>query len=306
MNQTPQDTLVIPLKIMRMPMLHAFTWLKNAITLIKAQPLVMVLAATWIIFTEMLLTGILPGVGMVLFLLIAPALAFGMADVCQSIRLQDTTSPLSIFTPLFNPVRNRLLSLGLIYATVLFGLFLVSQTFIDQAALSDSLKKTAALQDVDNLEAMRTQSKEILAQLMQQKGLFLAFGLMMAGSLLIQTLLMYSPLFAVWQNMQAPQAVWLSIRTILINILPISLTIMLIFGIFSALSLAVSLLTMHSPSLMMFLVMGLWMLFNTVINAVTYTSYYDIIRSSLTKSMQGSIEHLLGESKHHNDSNDPH
>ena len=81
---------------------------------------------------------------------------------------------------------------------------------------------------------------------------------------------------------------------------------MLIFGIFSALSLAVSLLTMHSPSLMMFLVMGLWMLFNTVINAVTYTSYYDIIRSSLTKSMQGSIEHLLGESKHHNDSNDPH
>ena len=302
MPQTPQDTLIVPLKIMRMPISHAFTWLKNAITLIKAQPLVMVLASTWIIFVEMMLTGILPGIGIVLFLLIAPALAFGMADVCQSIRIQDNTSPLSIFTPLFNPVRNRLLSLGLIYATVLFGLFLVSQTFIDQAALNESFKKIVDLQDINNLETLRTQSKEVLAQLMQQKGLFLAFGMMIAGSLLIQTLLMYSPLFAIWQNAQAPQAVWLSIRTIFINILPIGLTVILLFSVFGALGVIVSALGMHSPSFMMFIIMGLWVLFNAMVNAVTYTSFYDIIRSSLTRSVEGSISQIIDTSKNNQDS----
>ena len=302
MPQTPQDTLIVPLKIMRVPISHAFTWLKNAITLIKAQPLVMVLASTWIIFVEMMLTGILPGIGIVLFLLIAPALAFGMADVCQSIRIQDNTSPLSIFTPLFNPVRNRLLSLGLIYATVLFGLFLVSQTFIDQAALNESFKKIVDLQDINNLETLRTQSKEVLAQLMQQKGLFLAFGMMIAGSLLIQTLLMYSPLFAIWQNAQAPQAVWLSIRTIFINILPIGLTVILLFSVFGALGVIVSVLGMHSPSFMMFIIMGLWVLFNAMVNAVTYTSFYDIIRSSLTRSVEGSISQIIDTSKNNQDS----
>ncbi len=302
MPQTPQDTLIVPLKIMRVPISHAFTWLKNAITLIKAQPLVMVLASTWIIFVEMMLTGILPGIGIVLFLLIAPALAFGMADVCQSIRIQDNTSPLSIFTPLFNPVRNRLLSLGLIYATVLFGLFLVSQTFIDQAALNESFKKIVDLQDINNLETLRTQSKEVLAQLMQQKGLFLAFGMMIAGSLLIQTLLMYSPLFAIWQNAQAPQAVWLSIRTIFINILPIGLTVILLFSVFGALGVIVSALGMHSPSFMMFIIMGLWVLFNAMVNAVTYTSFYDIIRSSLTRSVEGSISQIIDTSKNNQDS----
>ena len=302
MPQTPQDTLIVPLKIMRVPISHAFTWLKNAITLIKAQPLVMVLASTWIIFVEMMLTGILPGIGIVLFLLIAPALAFGMADVCQSIRIQDNTSPLSIFTPLFNPVRNRLLSLGLIYATVLFGLFLVSQTFIDQAALNESFKKIVDLQDINNLETLRTQSKEVLAQLMQQKGLFLAFGMMIAGSLLIQTLLMYSPLFAIWQNAQAPQAVWLSIRTIFINILPIGLTVILLFSVFGALGVIVSVLGMHSPSFMMFIIMGLWVLFNAMVNTVTYTSFYDIIRSSLTRSVEGSISQIIDTSKNNQDS----
>ena len=302
MPQTPQDTLIVPLKIMRVPISHAFTWLKNAITLIKAQPLVMVLASTWIIFVEMMLTGILPGIGIVLFLLIAPALAFGMADVCQSIRIQDNTSPLSIFTPLFNPVRNRLLSLGLIYATVLFGLFLVSQTFIDQAALNESFKKIVDLQDINNLETLRTQSKEVLAQLMQQKGLFLAFGMMIAGSLLIQTFLMYSPLFAIWQNAQAPQAVWLSIRTIFINILPIGLTVILLFSVFGALGVIVSVLGMHSPSFMMFIIMGLWVLFNAMVNAVTYTSFYDIIRSSLTRSVEGSISQIIDTSKNNQDS----
>lgn len=295
MTQAPKDTLIVPLSIMRMPITHAFRWIKNALILIKAQPLIMLLASTWIIFAEMLLTGILPGVGMVLFLLIAPALAFGMSDVCQSIRIQANTSPLAIFTPLFNPVRNRLLSLGLIYATVLFGLFLISQTFIDQEALNNTFNKMLALQEVDSIETMRAQSKEIWAQLAQQKGLFLAFGLMITGSMLIQTLLMYSPLFAVWQNAQAPQAVWLSIRTILTNLLPIGLTIALIIGSFALFSLVISIVGMHSPSLMMFAIMGLWVLFNTMINAVTYTSYYDIIRSSLTQSVQGSIDQILDD-----------
>ena len=296
MSDQKQESVVIPLKMMRMPMSHAFVWLKNAVALIKAQPLVMLLATTWVIFTEMMLTGMLPGIGIVFFLLIAPALAFGMADICQSIRLQENTSPLAIYTPLFNKVRGRLLSLGLIYATILFGIFLISQTFIDQTALNDTLKKMLELQNLDNIEAMRAQSQEIWAQLAQQKGLFLAFGMMLAGSTLIQILLMYSPLFNVWQSMPAPQAVLLSIQTVLKNILPISLTIVLIGAFFGVASLIITFIGVHTPSLMMFAFMALWVLFNTVVNAVTYTSYYDIIRSSLNQSVQDRIEQIIDPS----------
>ena len=293
MTDTNKDTIILPLKIARVPMSHAFKWIKNAFILLKAQPLIMVLASTWIILTQMLFTGILPAVGIVLFFIIVPGLAFGMANLCQSVRIQEPTSPLSIYTPLFNPVRNRLLSLGLIYATVLFGIFLISQTFINQDILNDTMKKMVEMQNLNDIEAIRAQSAEILTQLAQNKGVLLASALMSAGYILVQILLIYSPMFAVWQNMQAPQAVIVSIRTILKNLLPVILSMILVGVIFFIASIALTLITMHLPSIFMFAMMGLWMIFNTLISAITYTSYYDIIRTSMNDSVQNKIEVIL-------------
>ena len=111
--------IIVSLNISAVPMTRALTWYKNALILIKAQPLVMFLTSAWIIFAQLFLSGVLPIVGTVIFLLISPAIAFGMADLCQKIRLQEPASPLSIFSPLIHNVRNRLLSLGLIFAVVL-------------------------------------------------------------------------------------------------------------------------------------------------------------------------------------------
>ena len=291
------EPIIVPLNIRTVRMSRALTWYKNALLLIKAQPLVMFLTSAWIIFTQLFLSGVLPIVGTVIFLLISPAIAFGMADLCQKIRLQETASPLSIFSPLFHSIRNRLLSLGLIFAVILFALFILGQTFVDQNAMGEILNKIIALQSLDDLEQMRTQSKEIFALALQQKGLILAFGVMLAGSTLAQILLMYSPMYAVWQNAEAPQAVWLSIRTIFKNFLPIAFALILVMLTLGALSVLVSVLGMFVPSLTMFAIMGIWILFNALINAITYTSYYDIIRSSLTHSVQANIEQIINDTE---------
>ena len=291
------EPIIVPLNIRTVPMSRALTWYKNALLLIKAQPLVMFLTSAWIIFTQLFLSGVLPIVGTVIFLLISPAIAFGMADLCQKIRLQETASPLSIFSPLFHSIRNRLLSLGLIFAVILFALFILGQTFVDQTAMGEILNKIIALQSLDDLEQMRTQSKEVFALALQQKGLILAFGVMLAGSTLAQILLMYSPMYAVWQNAEAPQAVWLSIRTIFKNFLPIAFALILVMLTLGALSVLVSVLGMFVPSLTMFAIMGIWILFNALINAITYTSYYDIIRSSLTHSVQANIEQIINDTE---------
>lgn len=291
------EPIIVPLNIRTVRMSRALTWYKNALLLIKAQPLVMFLTSAWIIFTQLFLSGVLPIVGTVIFLLISPAIAFGMADLCQKIRLQETASPLSIFSPLFHSIRNRLLSLGLIFAVILFALFILGQTFVDQTAMGEILNKIIALQSLDDLEQMRTQSKEVFALALQQKGLILAFGVMLAGSTLAQILLMYSPMYAVWQNAEAPQAVWLSIRTIFKNFLPIAFALILVMLTLGALSVLVSVLGMFVPSLTMFAIMGIWILFNALINAITYTSYYDIIRSSLTHSVQANIEQIINDTE---------
>ena len=287
--------IIVSLNISAVPMTRALTWYKNALILIKAQPLVMFLTSAWIIFAQLFLSGVLPIVGTVIFLLISPAIAFGMADLCQKIRLQEPASPLSIFSPLIHSIRNRLLSLGLIFAVILFALFILGQTFVDQTAMSDILNKIIALQSLDDLEQMRVQSKEVFALALQQKGLVLAFIVILAGSTLAQVLLMYSPMYAVWQNTEAPQAVWLSIRTIFKNFLPIAFALVLVVLTLGALSLLVSILGMFVPSLTMLVMMGVWILFNTLINAMTYTSYYDIIRSSLTHSVQANIEQIIND-----------
>ena len=291
------EPIIVPLNIRTVRMSRALTWYKNALLLIKAQPLVMFLTSAWIIFTQLFLSGVLPIVGTVIFLLISPAIAFGMADLCQKIRLQETASPLSIFSPLFHSIRNRLLSLGLIFAVILFALFILGQTFVDQTAMGEILNKIIALQSLDDLEQMRTQSKEVFALALQQKGLILAFGVMLAGSTLAQILLMYSPMYAVWQNAEAPQAVWLSIRTIFKNFLPIAFALILVMLTLGALSVLASVLGMFVPSLTMFAIMGIWILFNALINAITYTSYYDIIRSSLTHSVQANIEQIINDTE---------
>ncbi len=292
------EPIIVPLSISAVPMSRAFSWYKNALLLIKAQPLVMFLTSAWIVFAELFLAGVLPIVGTVMFLLISPAIAFGMADLCQKIRLQQPASPLSIFSPLLHSIRNRLLSLGLIFAVVLFALFILSQTFVEQTAMGDILNKIIALQKLDDLEQMRAQSREVFALILQQKKLILAFGIMLAGSTLAQILLMYSPMYAVWQNAEAPQAVWLSVRTLFKNILPIALSIALLALTLGALSVLVSITGMFAPSMIMLFMMGAWILFNTLINALTYTSYYDIIRRSLTNSVQANIEQIINSEEH--------
>ena len=292
------EPIIVPLSISAVPMSRAFSWYKNALLLIKAQPLVMFLTSAWIVFAELFLAGVLPIVGTVMFLLISPAIAFGMADLCQKIRLQQPASPLSIFSPLLHSIRNRLLSLGLIFAVVLFALFILSQTFVEQTAMGDILNKILALQKLDDLEQMRAQSREVFALILQQKKLILAFGIMLAGSTLAQILLMYSPMYAVWQNAEAPQAVWLSVRTLFKNILPIALSIALLALTLGALSVLVSITGMFAPSMIMLFMMGAWILFNTLINALTYTSYYDIIRRSLTNSVQASVEQIINSEEH--------
>ncbi len=293
MNTDKNAPIILPLRISAVPMNHAIKWYKNALLLIQSQPMVMLLTSAWIIFIELFLSGLIPALGTVLFMLISPLLAFGMADLCQKIRLQEPASPFNVFSPFAHSIRTRLLSLGVLFGVILFGLFSIGQSFVDQTTINDILSKMVALQNLDNTDEMRSQSSAILQQVLHNKHVLYAFALMLAGSALAQILMMYAPLFAVWQDTEAPHALWISTRTVLINLLPIGATLALVALTVAALVGVIMLLGTLMPPAMMFVMMGAWIAFNALINGLIYTSYYDIIRHSMASSVQAGIEQII-------------
>lgn len=284
------EHLTVALTITRRPLSGAFVWFKNAWLLIRAQPSTLLLASAWIILAEIFFSTILSGIGLVLFLLITPAITFGIADVCQRIRLQESTSPLSIFAPLAHPIRQRLLSLGLFFAVLLFGCFLLSQKLIDTNVINDLGKQISALSDKTSEQEIRAQAQQILHTIHLHKRLLAAFGAFSLTTLLIQILLMYSPMFAVWQDQPAPRAVLFSVQAVFRNLLPIALaTVLLALGMI-ALTLLCSVISLIIPPFALIASMIILILLNTAVNALTYTSYYDIIKTSMTESVHQQLQ----------------
>lgn len=296
MNPKPMHTTIdVPLTIKSLPIRHGLSWFKNALRLIQAKPLLMMLTSAWIIFIELMLTRMDASVGTALFLLIGPVLAFGVADLCQNIRLQNPSSPLSIFEPFFYPIRTPLMMIGIVTGAIIFALVTLGQRWIDESSLSQIFKQIAELGNINNINDAQTQYQSIRQNLIQNKTSLIKLALLMLSTTILQIIFSYAPLFAVWQNMEPIKAITLSIITILRNLLPLTLTLILIGMCAIVIATIAGVLGAIAPVLLTFVLMSAWIGLNALINGIVYTSYYDIIKYSLTISVHEQIDHVLNE-----------
>ena len=292
--------MIIPLSITRVPMSKGFTWYKNAWQLIQAQPLVLLLATGWAIMTLMMMAS-LPFIGAIASSFLTPMLAFGLADICQKIRTQTTVNPLQVFSGVFGNKRNRLFSLGVFYATVALGCLLLSQ-FIDGGRFMQ-MGLGIAQPTNTNPELLAQEFASNPIEFFSKHPTILALVLFQITTIAITSLFTYAPMFIGWQNTNASQAITLSLISIGRNILPIllaiTLTALTLFGFIAA----TTVIAMALPMMTYFISLFLVLLNFTFLYAISYTSYYNILSTSLNKSIQASVAAVMDANSKPNDEN---
>ena len=282
--------IIVPFTISRMPIGSAFKWFKNALLLLKAQMWIQFITVAWVLLTLILLMLALPDVpifGIALAALVFPALSFGMADVNQKVRLQQPVNPLDVFSGLHPNHRTRLLAIGAFLAILLFASFnAMSQfDFSPLTRLSESM--------MNRTDTMETAE---LLQKLEQARLDPAFvraaitvDLFVLLNLTLIALLAYAPLFVAWQNAQPIQAIGLSLLTVWRNILPLIVLIFLVLAVTIGVYIVLALIMLTVPLLAFWLAFPISFLFFAFLFALVFTSYHNIIVSSLEKSVKSSL-----------------
>lgn len=282
--------IVVPFTISRMPIGSAFKWFKNALLLLKAQMWIQFITVAWVLLTLILLMLALPDVpifGIALAALVFPALSFGMADVNQKVRLQQPVNPLDVFSGLHPNHRTRLLAIGAFLAILLFASF----TAMSQFDFSPLTRLSESM--MNRTDTMETAE---LLQKLEQARLDPAFvraaitvDLFVLLNLTLIALLAYAPLFVAWQNAQPIQAIGLSLLTVWRNILPLIVLVFLVLAVTIVVYIVLALIMLTVPLLAFWLAFPISFLFFAFLFALVFTSYHNIIVSSLEKSVKSSL-----------------
>lgn len=282
--------IVVPFTISRMPIGSAFKWFKNALLLLKAQMWIQFITVAWVLLTLILLMLALPDVpifGIALAALVFPALSFGMADVNQKVRLQQPVNPLDVFSGLHPNHRTRLLAIGAFLAILLFASF----TAMSQFDFSPLTRLSESM--MNRTDTMETAE---LLQKLEQARLDPAFvraaitvDLFVLLNLTLIALLAYAPLFVAWQNAQPIQAIGLSLLTVWRNILPLIVLVFLVLAVTIVVYIVLAVIMLTVPLLAFWLAFPISFLFFAFLFALVFTSYHNIIVSSLEKSVKSSL-----------------
>ena len=282
--------IIVPFTISRMPIGSAFKWFKNALLLLKAQMWIQFITVAWVLLTLILLMLALPDVpifGIALAALVFPALSFGMADVNQKVRLQQPVNPLDVFSGLHPNHRTRLLAIGAFLAILLFASF----TAMSQFDFSPLTRLSESM--MNRTDTMETAE---LLQKLEQARLDPAFvraaitvDLFVLLNLTLIALLAYAPLFVAWQNAQPIQAIGLSLLTVWRNILPLIVLIFLVLAVTIVVYIVLALIMLTVPLVAFWLAFPISFLFFAFLFALVFTSYHNIIVSSLEKSVKSSL-----------------
>ena len=131
----------------------------------------------------------------------------------------------------------------------------------------------------------------------------LALALFQIVTLTITSLFIYAPMFIGWQSTNATQAITLSLISIGRNILPILLAIILTALTLFAFIAVTTVIAMALPAMTYFISLFLVLLNFTFLYAISYTSYYNILSTSLNKSIQASVAAAMDANSKPNDEN---
>ena len=291
MNDTSTPTTTtLSFKIASMPIGNGFTWFKNGFLLLKAQPWSLFITAAWTILLSLLINST-PFIGLALSTVVMPALAFGMADVAQKIRLQQAVTPFDVFSGFNTNHRTRLFALGAIIAIIPATVTLILQQ-VDMTPIAKAIELFSNTQPANNLSeaaAIASEKRFKLESLYFNDPAFSkainSLYLLTFAMIGLIALFVYSPLFLVWQNTSPLRAMLYSVITILKNILPLIVLGCLMLFAFFAILILLSILKAVAPLMSAWLILPAICLFAALNYAIIFASYHNIVMTSLKKAV---------------------
>lgn len=196
--------------IQKVPASHGWLWIKHGYRLIMRSPLQALSLAT-VVAMGLFLAMIIPVVGALLAIMIMPVLMAGYMRVCRSLEYNEKVEPGNIFAG-FKTRTAQLASLG---GMLLLGILVVSMVTaaLGGSALSAILETYSKNQDINALaEALLAPGSGVQLSLMV--GLGLLFVLMLA--------MQFAPMLVFFDNQKPFEALKLSMRASIRNIVPFS------------------------------------------------------------------------------------
>jgi len=203
------------MEILKTPPSHGLLWIKHGYKLIMRSPL-HALSLAMVFMLVLTLAMLIPVGGLLLAMLLMPVMMAGYMRVCRALEYSEKVLPRYIFAG-FESRTAQLVTVG---GMLLVGMLVVSMiTVMLGGDTLNSLVSTYQKQQDSNalLEAMLAPGSGMLASLLT--GLVLLFALMLA--------LQYAPMLVFFDQKTPVEAVKLSLRASLRNIIPLSVYSML-------------------------------------------------------------------------------
>lgn len=203
------------MEIQKVPASHGLLWIKHGFRLIMRSPLHAV-SLTMVFALGLLLAMMIPVGGVLLAMLLMPVLLAGYMRVCRALEYSESVSPRFIFAG-FEKRTAQLVTVG---GMLLVGMLVVSMVTVMMGgdALNELLNDFQKHQDSRVLmEAMMAPDSGVMSGMLT--GVLLIFALMLA--------LQYAPMLVFFDQVAPVDAVKLSMRGSLRNIVPLTVYSML-------------------------------------------------------------------------------
>lgn len=170
-----------------------YTWIRQGIWLFKQNPIGFLMLVFLYVFAAQLAV-IIPVIGVLAVLLITPTLSVGFMTACRQAIQKERIRPTVYFVALQSSplIRNRILKLGLVYASMILLLSFILSLLVD----------------FELLLPLMTGDKPITPEALRQVYLVLFFGAMLYVP--VAMLMWFSPILIAWSDMSVPQALFSS------------------------------------------------------------------------------------------------
>jgi uncharacterized membrane protein len=204
------------LEIQKVPASHGLLWIKHGVTLIMRSPLQAV-SLSLMFALGIFMALLVPVVGVFLAILLMPLMMAGYMRVCRSLEYSEKVDPRMIFAG-FNLRTPQLATLG---GMLLMGMILISMftAAVGGSELSELLKNFQIHQDA---------TKFINTLLAPESGLRLTLLMSFALFFVLMLAMQFAPMLVFFNQLSPKDALLVSLRSSIRNILPFSVYSLLI------------------------------------------------------------------------------
>jgi uncharacterized membrane protein len=204
------------LEMQKVPASHGLLWIRHGITLIMRSPL-QAISLSMVFALGIFMALLVPMVGVFLAILLMPLMMAGYMRVCRSLEYSEKVEPRLIFAG-FNIRTTQLATLG---GILLMGIILISMF----TAAVGGTELSGLLQ---NFQQHQDTAKFINALLAPESGLRLTMLMGFALFFVLMLAMQFAPMLVFFNQLSPKDALLVSLRSSVRNILPFSVYSLLI------------------------------------------------------------------------------